>query len=116
MKNGGLDNDLNNFCVLLSDDEVAHALTTGTTDQEFIAYLGRMVIFRLEMEMNALERETGCAYKGWTITYNPKPIPDRLNDYDATHDEYCGPPDDRCFTAKSFADARSQIEEYVSEN
>jgi hypothetical protein len=24
----------------------------------------------------------------WTISYNPKPIPDRRFDYDVTHDDY----------------------------
>ena len=27
-------------------------------------------------------------YKGWTITNNPKPIPDRRYDYDVEHPDY----------------------------
>ena len=50
-------------------------------------------------------------HKKWTITYNPKPILLRTNDYDVVHNDYDGPEDDRCFTAASIDDAISTIDE-----
>lgn len=50
----------------------------------------------------------------WRIAYSPKPIPDRSHDWEFSHVDYDGPPDTRCGTAKSEADAISQIEEITS--
>lgn len=45
--------------------------------------------------------EHGEILEEWTITYNPKPIPSRLNDWDYVHKDYDGPEDKRCGTAPS---------------
>jgi hypothetical protein len=53
----------------------------------------------------------------WHIKRNPKPIPSRAHDWDWHHADYDGAPDSgdhRCGTAKSRADAISQIEEITS--
>ena len=48
---------------------------------------------------------------GWSITYNPKPIPDRRYDYDFVHEDYDGPGNGLCGTAASVIDAIEQIAE-----
>ncbi len=62
-----------------------------------------------------------CAFPdccGWTITYNPKPIPDRRFDYDFVHDEYdgCDGGNGLCGTAPSSEDAVNQIVEIMAEH
>jgi len=57
-------------------------------------------------------------HRGWTITFNPKPIPLRTQDYDVVHDDYDGAPDgddSRYFTAASVADAMATIDELEEE-
>lgn len=51
--------------------------------------------------------------EGWSITYNPKPIPVRCHDYDFVHDNYDGADGGNglCGTASSIDDAIEQIEE-----
>ena len=49
-------------------------------------------------------------YKGWHITYSPKSIPVRQHDWEAVHDDYDGPPDNRCVTGKSMKDVVEQID------
>jgi hypothetical protein len=50
---------------------------------------------------------------GWSIEYNPKPIPDRRFDYDYWHDDYDGSDGGNglCGTASSVVDAMEQIAE-----
>jgi hypothetical protein len=50
-------------------------------------------------------------YRGWEITYSPKPIPDRRHDWEAVHEDYDGPEDHRCITGRSVKDLRLQIDE-----
>jgi len=46
----------------------------------------------------------------WTITYNPKPIPDRRHDYDVCHDDYDIDSPDLFFTAESKEEAQNEID------
>lgn len=50
---------------------------------------------------------------GWTITFNPKPIPDRCHDYDFIHENYDGADGGNGLsgTAESAIDAAQQIRE-----
>ncbi len=54
---------------------------------------------------------------GWTITYNPKPIPDRKFDYDFYHEDYDGVEDGNKLAgaAASIEDAIEQIAEIEDE-
>ena len=56
------------------------------------------------------------SYRGYTIEFNAKPIPDRSHDWEWVADDYDGPGDDRCGTASSEADAMKQIDEHIREN
>ena len=47
----------------------------------------------------------------WHIEYNPKPIPLSMHDYDFRHEDYDGPPDNRCGTGCSVIDCVEKIEE-----
>ncbi len=52
-------------------------------------------------------------YRGYTISHDPKPIPDRSADFDFSHEDFDGAPDsgdNRCGTAGSLKDACSQID------
>ena len=48
--------------------------------------------------------------KGWTISYNPPPIPTRLFDYNFSHIDY-DLENDLCGLGVSIADCIRQIEE-----
>ncbi len=53
-------------------------------------------------------------YRGYTISRDPKPIPDRRHDWDFWHDDYDGAPewnDPRCGTAASVRECRIEIDE-----
>ena len=50
-------------------------------------------------------------YKNWYMTHDPKPIPDRRHDWEAVHEDYDGPEDDRAITGKSLNDLMEQIDE-----
>ena len=56
-------------------------------------------------------------YKGWTIVYNPKPIPPSVCvDYDVTHEDYDGEDIDLAFCCGSVEAAKKEIdslEEYA---
>jgi len=54
-------------------------------------------------------------FPGWNIVKNPKPIPDRNNDYDFWHDDF-DMGSGLCGTAKSVEDAIKQIREIEEEN
>lgn len=63
-------------------------------------------------------------YRGYTISYNPKPIPTRAHDYDFVHDDYDGAPlehadgppgDDRAGSAASVAACKREIDELEDE-
>jgi hypothetical protein len=54
-------------------------------------------------------------YKNWEITYNPKPIPVRVYDYDAVHKDYDGPEDNRCITGDSVDALIDRIDEMEAE-
>ena len=52
-------------------------------------------------------------YAGWTITHDPKPIPDRRFDYDFVHDNYDGTDysSHLCGNASSLEECLELIEE-----
>lgn len=50
-------------------------------------------------------------YRGYVITYDPPPIPDRGSDFQFSHVDYDGPGDRRCGTAGSLADTHERIDE-----
>ena len=54
-------------------------------------------------------------YKDWEITYNPKPIPVRIYDYEAIHKDYDGPEDCRCFTGDSVEFLKAEIDDWEDE-
>jgi hypothetical protein len=59
-----------------------------------------------------MNRDIKTAYKnGWHISHNPKPIPDRSNDWDYWHDD-----SEVCYTAASFEDAVEEVEEQILED
>jgi hypothetical protein len=49
-------------------------------------------------------------YKGWSIEYNPKPIPDRGFDYDYWSDDYDGE-NDLSGSTSSVKEAKLEIDE-----
>ncbi len=55
-------------------------------------------------------------YRGYVITYDPKPIPFRGCDVDYVHENYDGPEDvDGCGTAASVEDAKAEIDEILED-
>ena len=50
-------------------------------------------------------------YKGWNISYWMKPVPSRMHDWEATHQDY-DPPDDRHITARSLKEIQTEIDEW----
>lgn len=58
--------------------------------------------------MSDLELCPDCHPEGWTIEFNPKPIPDRKHDWDFWHED--NDVDGKlCGTAASLSDALEQI-------
>ncbi|MCP4169957.1 MAG: hypothetical protein GY758_04190 [Fuerstiella sp.] len=55
-------------------------------------------------------------YRGYTITYDPPPIPIRAHDWQFAHDEYDGPEDTRIGYAKSLTDAMHEVDEQIAED
>ena len=57
-------------------------------------------------------------YRDYTISHDPKPIPDRSHDWDFAHDDFDGAPDSydpRCGTAASLEEAKQRIDEIILE-
>jgi len=56
-------------------------------------------------------------YKGWDITYNPKPIGTRCCDYDAVHPDYDGADGGNglLYTAGSVEHAKQLIDEHIAD-
>lgn len=54
-------------------------------------------------------------YRGFTITYDPPPIPIRSHDYQFCHDDYNGPEDGRCGSAVSEKAAMIEIDEMLND-
>jgi|APSaa5957512493_1039668.scaffolds.fasta_scaffold43243_3 hypothetical protein len=52
-------------------------------------------------------------YRGYTISFDPKPIPYR--DFDFAHVDYDGPEDKRCGHGASVSDCQDQIDEIIYE-
>jgi len=55
-------------------------------------------------------------YRGYTLSLDPKPIPDRSHDWDFSHEDFDGAPDsgdNRCGTAETLADACEQIDDIL---
>lgn len=53
-------------------------------------------------------------YRGYTLSLDPKPIPDRSHDWDFSHEDFDGAPDsgdNRCGKARSLEDACRQIDD-----
>lgn len=55
------------------------------------------------------------AYRGYTISYWAKPIPDRRFDWDFISDEFCGDGDNRFGSAASLGAAMAEIDEQIAE-
>ena len=53
-------------------------------------------------------------YKGWNISYWPKPIPTRAYDWEATHQDY-DPPDDRHIARGSVREIKDDIDAWGEE-
>ena len=58
-----------------------------------------------------IKKSERIPYKGYTIRFSPKPIPDRRHDWDWEHDDYDGPPDKRCGAAESAEACMNEIDE-----
>ena len=56
------------------------------------------------------------SYRGYVISFNAKPIPDRSNDWDWTSEDYDGPDDNRCGTSASEVNAMNDIDANIREN
>jgi hypothetical protein len=56
------------------------------------------------------------SYRGYTIEFSAKPIPDRSFDWDWTSDDYDGPGDDRCGNAASEAAAMNDVDANIRDN
>ena len=62
-------------------------------------------------------------YRGFTIYWNPKPIPDRRHDYSWVHDEYDGAPDEpgggcldrRAGHSAGLQEAKADIDELLED-
>lgn len=54
-------------------------------------------------------------YRKWRISLNRKPIPIRCYDYDAVHEDYDGPEDNRYFTAPGVEAAIQIIDQWEEE-
>ncbi len=54
---------------------------------------------------------TDIKYKGWSISYWSKPIPDRRCDWDAVHEDYDGT-NHLCFFAPTLEAAKQEIDEW----
>ena len=57
-------------------------------------------------------------YKQFTISFDPKPIPDRRFDWDFQHVDYDGAPDSgdfRCGSAKSVAACQDLIDDILED-
>jgi hypothetical protein len=50
-------------------------------------------------------------YRGYVITYDPPPIPDRRWDWQFQHEQFCGDGDERNGQAASLTDAMYAIDE-----
>lgn len=54
-------------------------------------------------------------YRGYTISFDPKPIPSRDFDFDFSHEDYDGPGDHRCGSAGSVEDCMILIDEQLDD-
>lgn len=52
-------------------------------------------------------------YRGFVISYDPKPIPIRMHDYNFVHEEYDGPEDKRIGTGASVQDCKDAIDDML---
>lgn len=55
-------------------------------------------------------------YRGYRISIDPKPIPDRGFDFDFAHIDYDGPGDKRCGNGASVSDCKDRIDEIEEED
>lgn len=55
------------------------------------------------------------SYRGYSISYWAKPIPDRRWDWDFVHDQYDGDGDPRHGAAASLGQAMAEIDEQIEE-
>lgn len=66
--------------------------------------------------LDAMNATTGAIhYRGYSITYWAKPIPDRRWDWDWVHDQYDGEGDPRCGQAASLGQAMADVDEQIAE-
>lgn len=57
-------------------------------------------------------------YKGYKISYNPKPIPTDQMDWDFVHDDFDGAPDSndrRCGSAASVEACKGEIDDLIED-
>lgn len=66
-----------------------------------------------ERFQTAKERHKPIRYKGYTISYRAKPIPDSSSDWEYSADDYDGPGDPRAGTAASLDQAKAEIDELI---
>jgi hypothetical protein len=55
-------------------------------------------------------------YRGYRFYWTPKPVPSVKFDYEAVHDDYDGPGDNRHFTAASGGDLRAAVDHHIKES
>jgi hypothetical protein len=54
-------------------------------------------------------------YRGFSIWFDPKPIPHRDVDFDFAHLDYDGPGDKRCGNGASVSDCQDRIDEIIED-
>ncbi len=54
-------------------------------------------------------------YRGYNITYYRPPVPSRIHDFQYSHEDYDGPPDNRCGSAASFEEVKEKIDLIIEE-
>ena len=63
-----------------------------------------------------IQQEKDTIPEGWSVTYNPKPIPYSAFDYDFSHENYDGVDGELCGTASSVVDAVMKIKEIEAQS
>lgn len=84
---------------------------TGLTHDEVLELDRRHAIYVAEDIAAATEpTDRRIVYRGYVITYDPPPIPDRRWDWQFQHEQFCGEGDERNGQAASLTDAMCEID------